>query len=229
MAEKDRIELKAESDSLFPDNTTQDITPQRKRQFDQDMIDSNLNITTTDPQVIAGPISVPGGITGLSVNAVPVLVANDFTDQNPAGVDITTQVKFGAAQFTGLDPVMIDAAGTVTFNEGVTAANLVILVSFGRAGTGGTAEMFLRTVLDFGGGDIFSEPVIVKVDSVDVQSLTFIQALIGLPAGTELRVEMVRDPIGVDAGGLLSITPTAAGWPLANASATITITCIEVS
>ena len=229
MAEKNRVDLKAESDSLFPDNTTQDITPQRKRQFDQDMIDSNLNITTTDPQIIAGPISVPGGISGINVSAVPILVANDFTDQNPAGVDVTTQVKFGPAQFTALDPIMIDAAGTVTFNDGVTAANFVTLVSFGRTGTGGTAEMFLRTVIDFGGGDVFSEPVIVKVDSVDVQSLTFIQALIGLPPGTTLRIEMVRDPVGVDAGGLLSITPTATGWPTANASATMAITCIEVS
>lgn len=58
MAEKDRILLKSDNDTLFPDNTTQDITPAKKRQFDQDMIDSNLNITTTDPQSIASPVDL---------------------------------------------------------------------------------------------------------------------------------------------------------------------------
>jgi len=84
MAELDRVELKDRSDLLFADNTSQDISPQDKRQFDQDMIDSNLNITTTDAQVVDGPVDFTGGLTenGVGVHVLPVdaIVINTLED-----------------------------------------------------------------------------------------------------------------------------------------------------
>ena len=60
MAELDRPALKTENDTLFPDNTNQEITPARERQFNSDMVDSNLNISDTASQTIDGPLVLSG-------------------------------------------------------------------------------------------------------------------------------------------------------------------------
>ena len=47
-----------------------------------------------------------------------VLAAVDTTNQEPSGLDSPLQVTFGAAQGTATDPVMLDALGNITFNQG---------------------------------------------------------------------------------------------------------------
>lgn len=56
MAQRDKDDLKSQSSTLFPDNTAQEITPARKRSFDSDMVDSNLNLVEETEQEIAGPV-----------------------------------------------------------------------------------------------------------------------------------------------------------------------------
>lgn len=76
MAQKDKSALQSESTSLFPDNNAQEITPARKRSFDTDMIDSNLNLSETSLQTVQGPIAFAGSVS----TATNVYVINSIDD-----------------------------------------------------------------------------------------------------------------------------------------------------
>lgn len=167
----------------------------------------------------------PGG-----VNIVHQLLldASSFVDQIPTGLDVTTQVSFGVAQFGPTDPVMVDAAGLVTINEDLDSLTLGLLVSFGRSGGGGVSRVFFRSIVTIGATVIFSTPIFVEIDNANSQQITFVVSNLAFPAGTTIEVQFVRDPSGTDSGSLLSDTPTATGWGAGfggdSASANILIT-----
>lgn len=159
----------------------------------------------------------PGGV---NVFHEMLMLAESFVDQIPAGIDVTTQVTFGPAQGTALDPIMLDANGLITINEDIDALTFRTLVAFGRTGGAGASEIFFRSVIN---GAVYSTPIGVKITSADVTQIVFISNDLALPAGTTISIEFVRDPSGNNSGQLLALSPTATGWNDTAASANIAI------
>ena len=76
------------------------------------------------------------------------LSASSTVDQTPSGLDVPLQVSFGPAQNSSSDPVMVDASGTVTFNE----TGLYLVNGYGnlerRGSSGGTTVTLFRFLLN---------------------------------------------------------------------------------
>ncbi len=81
----------------------------------------------------------PGGV---SISNELLLLAESFVNQSPTGLDVTTTVTFGPAQFGPTDPVMIDAAGLITINQDIDSITVAILLAFGRSGGVGASRVF---------------------------------------------------------------------------------------
>lgn len=129
--------------------------------------------------------------------------------QEPTGKGIaeSIQVEFGAAQFTGSDPVMIDVDGMVTFNvAGMYRVKSVF--QFGRTGASGTSELLFRLLVN---GVQLGRSVGVKLGNSDVLQYIDIDNWFNVPAGTLLTTELMRDDSGSDSGGVFRTTPTDEG------------------
>lgn len=135
------------------------------------------------------------------------LAGRDYTAQNPTLVDTPLQVTFGAAQGSMSDPVMIDAAGAITFNEAGRYA-VTFTFSFGRTGGAGTSEVLLRFLTD--GVESFSFHT--KLDSADITIPIQFVGDTQVTAGSVTTVEIMRDSTGNNSGGLLPFTPALGTW-----------------
>ena len=130
-------------------------------------------------------------------------------NQEPTGLGIANsiQVEFGAAQFTGTDPVMIDVNGLVTFN----AAGMYRVKSvfqFGRTGASGTSELLFRLLVN---GVQLGRSVGVKLGNADDLSYIDIDNWFNVPENTTLTTEIMRDNIGNNSGGIFKTEPTDEG------------------
>ena len=139
-----------------------------------------------------------------------VLSGASTVNQVPSGLDSALQVSFGAAQYTSSDPVMIDAAGTVTFNQ----PGLYLLNAYGtverQGSSGGVSVLLFRSLINgiqagsVKGFDLGSTGVMLPYEiTIPINIET---------AGTTLTFEIMRDSSGVDAGGLY-IHEALGGWP----------------
>lgn len=137
--------------------------------------------------------------------------------QQPVGTDIALQIEFGNAQKTGADPVMIDNQGNITFNE---AGNYRVRVTlqYGRTGTSSSAILHGRALID---GVQAGNTISASVDTAGILISTSIDSWLNLTAGSVLKYEIVRDSVGVDAGGLFSSTPSIAGWNFSPSAAIV--------
>lgn len=129
--------------------------------------------------------------------------------QEPTGLGISNaiQVEFGAAQFTGSDPVMIDVNGSVTFNEaGLYRVKSVF--QFGRSGASGTSEVLFRLLVN---GVQLGRSVGVKLGNADVLQYIDIDNWFNVPAGTVLDTEIMRDLSGNNSGGIFQTLPANEG------------------
>ena len=128
-----------------------------------------------------------------------VLAAVDTTNQEPSGLDSPLQVTFGAAQGTATDPVMLDALGNITFNEG----GLYLFngyANFERQGSsGGVAVTLFRALIN----GVQSGPTKgVELSGTGIMFPYELTLPIQVNAGDVLTWEILRDSSGVDAGGL---------------------------
>jgi len=157
---------------------------------------------------VASLATYVGQNIGSMLRATQVLNASSTVSQNPSGTNNPLQVSFGAAQGTGSDPVMIDAAGTVTFNE----TGLYLVNGMGnihRAGPSGIALLLFRGLVNG------SQVGIIKgfeLDTADVMmpyeiTIPFSVAV----AGTTFAFQIMRDSSGADDGGLIPQV-TAGPW-----------------
>ncbi len=145
------------------------------------------------------------------------------TNQEPAGLGIANaiNVEFGAAQFTGSDPVMIDVNGRITFNvAGLYRVKSVF--QFGRTGASGTSEVLFRLLVD---GVQLGRSVGVKLGNSDDLRYIDIDNWFNVPAGTELDTQIMRDASGNNSGGIFQIIPTNEG---AGTWSTVPCTIIRV-
>lgn len=176
----------------LPDNTSGAITPAKLRE-----------VLT---QIADAPVYAAAG-----VKEVEVLRAASTATQAPTAVDTPLQLTFGAAQGSASDPVMINAAGLVTFNQ---AGNYAVRVKLqcGRTGATGTSILLSRLVL---GGAQLGSAAGVKLTQTDATTPTDSRVVINPTAGQTLQVQIMRDSAGSNFGGVYPQTATVAAWGVA--------------
>lgn len=187
----------------LPDNTSGAITPAKLRE-----------VVT---QIADAPIYAAAG-----VKEVEVLRAASTTTQAPSAVDTPLQVSFGAAQGSASDPVMINAAGTVTFN---TAGNYAVRIKLqnGRTGATGTSILLSRILLN---GAQVGSTAAVKMTQTDATTPTESRVVLNPTDGQTFQVQIMRDSAGSNFGGVYPQTATVAAWGIAP-SALLVISRLE--
>lgn len=173
----------------LPDNTSGAITPAKLRE-----------VVT---QIADAPIYAAAG-----VKEVEVLRAASTATQAPTAVDTPLQLSFGAAQGSASDPVMINAAGTVTFN---TAGNYAIRIKLqnGRTGATGTSILFSRILLN---GAQVGSTAAVKMTQTDATTPSESRVVLNPTAGQTFQVQIMRDSAGSNFGGVYPQTATVTAW-----------------
>lgn len=187
----------------LPDNTSGAITPAKLRE-----------VVT---QIADAPIYAAAG-----VKEVEVLRAASTATQAPSAVDTPLQLSFGAAQGSASDPVMINAAGLVTFNQ---EGNYAVRVKLqcGRTGATGTSILLSRLVL---GGAQLGSAACVKLTQTDATTPTDSRVVMNATAGQTLQVQIMRDSAGSNFGGVYPQVATVAAWGTAP-SALLVISRLE--
>lgn len=173
----------------FPDNDTGQITP------------SNLRTVTT--QLADAMLYAAAGI-----KEVEILRAASTVIQAPTVVDTPLQLTFGAAQGSIANPVMINAAGLVTFN---TAGNYAVRIKLqnGRTGASGTSILLSRILLN---GTQIGSPAAAKITQAESIFATDSRVVINVTAGQTFSVQIMRDSAGTNFGGVYPQAATVTAW-----------------
>lgn len=140
------------------------------------------------------------------VSVASVLEAANLSTQNPSGTDVATQVSFGAGGSNS--DVTITGGGDVNINS-TGLYFLTFNLSFGRTGTSGIAIMAARVLLN---GSAIGYTQGVTIDGATDTTPCEISMLRSFTAGDVIKVQYVRDSAGTNAGGLVVVDPTLAGW-----------------
>lgn len=187
----------------LPDNTSSAITPAKLRE-----------VVT---QIADAPIYAAAG-----VKEVEVLRAASTATQAPTAVDTPLQLSFGAAQGSASDPVMINAAGLVTFN---TAGNYAVRIKLqnGRTGATGTSILLSRILLN---GAQVGSTAAVKMTQTDATTPSESRVVLNPTAGQTFQVQIMRDSAGSNFGGVYPQTATVTAWGVAP-SALLVISRLE--
>lgn len=204
---KTKTELFTLIGANLPDNTSGSITPAKMREVTTQIADSMLYAET-------------------GVKEVEVLRAPSVVNQLPSAIGTALQLAFGAAQKASTDPVMINAAGLVTFN---VAGNYAVRIKLqcGRAGATGVATLASRILLN---GAQYGSSAAVRLDNANTIMPTESRVVINATAGQTLAIQIVRDSVdsSINAGGVYAIAPATSGWA-ASPSALLVITHMEAA
>lgn len=187
----------------LPDNTSALITPAKLREVTTQLADSML-------------------YAAAGVKEVEVLRAPSTVVQAPTAVDTPLQLTFGAAQKSSADPVMINAAGLVTFNTAGAYA-VRIKLQCGRTGATGTSVLLSRILL---AGVQFGSAACVKMTQTDATTPTDSRVVINATAGQTFAVQIMRDSTGSNFGGVYPQAATVTAWGTAP-SALLVISRLE--
>ena len=187
----------------LPDNTSGAITPDKVREVFTQLADSAL-------------------YAAAGVKEVELLRAPSIIAQAPTAVDTPLQLVFGAAQKSASDPVMINAAGLVTFN---TAGNYAVRIKLqcGRTGATGTSILLSRLLLS---GTQIGSTACVKLTQTDATTPTESRVILNPTAGQTLAVQIMRDSTGSNFGGVYQQAATVTAWGTAP-SALLVISRLE--
>lgn len=173
----------------LPDNNSGAITPGKVREVFTQMADSAL-------------------YAAAGAKEVELLRAPSIVAQTPTAVDTPLQLVFGAAQKSASDPVMINAAGLVTFN---VAGNYAVRVKLqcGRTGATGTSILLSRLLLS---GTQIGSTACVKLTQTDATTPTESRVIMNATAGQTLAVQIMRDSAGSNFGGVYQQAATVTAW-----------------
>lgn len=187
----------------LPDNDSGLITPAKLREVTTQLADSML-------------------YAAAGMKEVEVLRAPSTVAQAPSAVDTALQLTFGAAQNSAANPVMINAAGLVTFN---TAGSYAVRIKLqcGRTGATGTSILLSRLLL---GGAQIGSPAAVKMTQTDATTPTESRVAINATAGQTFIVQIMRDSTGSNFGGVYPQAATVTAWGIAP-SALLVISRLE--
>nr|DAQ12167.1 MAG TPA: hypothetical protein [Caudoviricetes sp.] len=186
---KTKSEMFALIGANFPDNTDGAITPEKLREVTTQLADSML-------------------YAAAGVREVEVLRAASTVAQAPTAVDTALQVSFGAAQGSASDPVMINAAGLVTFNA---AGNYAVRIKLqnGRTGATGTSILLSRILLN---GAQVGSAAAVKMTQTDATTPSESRVVVNPTAGQTFQVQIMRDSAGSNFGGVYPQAATVVAW-----------------
>ena len=200
---KTKSELFALIGANLPDNTTGEITPEDLREVITQTADSMM-------------------YAAAGVKEVEVLRAASSVPQVPAAVDTPLQLTFGTAQGSASDPVMLSAAGLVTFN---TAGNYAVRLKLqcGRTGATGTSMLLSRLLLN---GAQLGSAASVKITATDATVPTESRVVLNVTAGQTFAAQIMRDSAGSNFGGVYPHTAAVAAWGVAP-SALLVISRLE--
>jgi hypothetical protein len=187
----------------LPDNDTGAITPAKLREVTTQLADSML-------------------YAAAGMKEVEVLRAASTAVQAPSAVDTALQLNFGAAQGSAANPVMINAAGLVTFN---VAGNYAVRIKLqnGRTGATGTSILLSRLLLN---GVQIGSSAAVKMTQTDATTPSESRVVMNPTAGQTLVVQIMRDSAGSNFGGVYPQAATVAAWGTAP-SALIVVSRLE--
>ncbi|EBA0126152.1 hypothetical protein EW589_19955 [Salmonella enterica subsp. enterica serovar Typhimurium] len=186
---KTKSEMFALIGANLPDNTSGAITPEKLREVTTQLADSML-------------------YAAAGVKEVEVLRASSTVAQAPTAVDTALQLTFGGAQGTASNPVMINAAGLVTFNKDGSYA-VRIKLQQGRTGSTGTSILLSRILLN---GAQYGSPAAVKMENPNVIAVTESRVVLNVTAGATFSVQIMRDSSGNNSGGVVPQAATVTAW-----------------
>lgn len=200
---KTKSELFALIGANLPDNTTGEITPEDLREVTTQIADSMM-------------------YAAAGVKEVEVLRVTSTATQEPTAVDAPLQLTFGAAQGSASDPVMISAAGLVTFNQAGAYA-LRLKLQCGRTGATGTSILLSRLLLN---GAQLGSAAAVKITATDATVPTESRVVLNVTAGQTFAAQIMRDSAGPNFGGVYPHAATVPAWGTAP-SALLVISRLE--
>lgn len=200
---KTKSELFALIGTNLPDNTTGEITPEDLREVTTQIADSMM-------------------YAAAGVKEVEVLRVASTAIQAPTAVDTPLQLTFGAAQGSASDPVMVNAAGLVTFNQAGNYAARVKL-QCGRTGSSGTSILLSRLLLN---GAQLGSAAAVKMTQTDATTPTESRVALNVTAGQTFAAQIMRDSAGSNFGGVYPHAATVTAWGTAP-SALLVISRLE--
>ncbi|EMV0704231.1 hypothetical protein AABH88_001043 [Salmonella enterica subsp. enterica serovar Typhimurium] len=186
---KTKSEMFALIGANLPDSTSGAITPEKLREVTTQLADSML-------------------YAAAGVKEVEVLRASSTVAQAPTAVDTALQLTFGGAQGTASNPVMINAAGLVTFNKDGSYA-VRIKLQQGRTGSTGTSILLSRILLN---GAQYGSPAAVKMENPNVIAVTESRVVLNVTAGATFSVQIMRDSSGNNSGGVVPQAATVTAW-----------------
>lgn len=188
-----------------PDNTSGLITPTGMREVLTQTADSML-------------------FAAKGVREVEVLRAFSTVTQQPSALNTPIQLTFGAAQKAATDPVMLNAAGLVTFNQAGTYA-IRVKLQCGRTALAGQATVMSRILLN---GAQYGVPAAVRVDSSSMIIPTESRVILAAAATNTFAVQVMRDGAdsSVNAGGVFAVTSAVGAWGV-SPSALLVISRLE--
>lgn len=189
----------------LPDNTSALITPEDVREVATQLADSMLYAAS-------------------GVKEVELLRAASSVAQAPTSTGAALQLSFGPAQFASADPVMVNAAGLVTFNAAGSYAVRIKLQN-GRTGATGTSILLSRILLN---GSQIGATACVKMTQTDATTPTESRVVINAAAGQTFAVEIMRDAAGSNFGGVYPQTATVTAWGVAP-SALLVVSRLEAA
>lgn len=200
---KTKSELFALIGANLPDNTTGQITPEDLREVTTQIADSMM-------------------YAAAGVREVEVLRVASTAIQAPSAVDTPLQLTFGAAQGSASDPVMLSAAGLVTFNQAGAYA-LRLKLQCGRTGSSGTSILLSRLLLN---GTQLGSAAAVKMTQTDATTPTESRVALNATAGQTFAAQIMRDSAGSNFGGVYPHTAAVTAWGTAP-SALLVISRLE--
>lgn len=132
---------------------------------------------------------------------------SDTLTQEPAGTGTANaiQIDFGPAFGTGASPVSLLSDGTVNINQAGTYRAKVSL-QFGRTGASGTSLLLFRVRVN---GAQAGRTIAAKISNSNDEQYFENDTWLTVPAGAELRFDIMRDSSGNDSGGLFGVLPSA--------------------
>lgn len=186
---KTKTELFALIGANLPDNTSAQITPAKVREVMTQTADSML-------------------YAAAGMKEVEVLRVASTVAQAPTAVDTPLQLTFGAATGAPTDPVMVNAAGLVTFNK---AGNYAVRIKTqnGRTGATGTSILLMRILVN---GTQYGSPAATKITATDSTVPTESRVVLNPTAGQTFAVQIMCDSAGSNFGGVYPQVATVTAW-----------------
>jgi hypothetical protein len=223
---KNTADLIALANSNIPDNTTGLVSPSDVRECLTQGADSGLNKLDTSSQSVAGPVAFGSTVTkggkGVLIAARERDILRGFSTaatQQPTTLGTAIQVEFGAAN--AASELSLAANGTLTCNVSGTYA-IRFKLQFGRSGASGVSYLMTRILKN---GVQFGVTQSTRLSSSDSIIPTDSRVVMELLAGDTVKMELIRDSLGVNSGGLYQQI-SSHGW-IAAPSALLVSSVIE--